>query len=635
MSSTETPAGSRVPAPSNLLLWLAFAAAQLGVGLFFLVRVHQDASLDFFFGLGALFLRTLLFLAAGLFLEALLLRTAEGYLASTPARRITLHAFWIVMMFGTVATVADFFVFAFAGYHISTAFRILFADGPAGVGTVVEAAGLSLTRVLLALVGLAACLAAAIVLSRLSRRHSARWGVRVSRRAAMRTIFVAGGALALLELLAFHVRDPFRWEKEVASIPLAFSVVRPEAELASFRVSLRPPRQAAVPTALSVPERRPDIFIVVIESLRGDVLTPTIMPNLARFAAEGITFHRAITSGNVTHYSWFGLFSGEAPIHFDAAKAAAVHPGAQPIALLRRAGWRVRLWATPDTGYQSLESIVFGDRGSLLDSKFHPTDPKPAQRDHKVVSALTGHLRKARPGGEMHVVALDSTHFEYDWGTSFSPPFTPYAQSVSMVTNYHSDPMARRELINRYHNSARWMDSLLAGLFSTLESTGRMKDSIIVITGDHGEAFWENGAATHGANLGREQLDVAFALRLPGVAAERRAEVFSLMDVMPTVLQAAGVQPPVPLRPALTFQGWNERAFRFAVTLPDRRAHFALNAADPRKAGRLTLLDVTSLDDRSLVRESDDPAAYADFLRNLPAFIDAMPFLEFQAREPQ
>jgi hypothetical protein len=391
----------------------------------------------------------------------------------------------------------------------------------------------------------------------------------------------------------------------------------------------------------------PDVFVVVVESLRQDIVTPEIMPRFSAFSNDSLTFTHAQTTGNVTHYSWYGLMCGGYPLFFDGIKNLPSEHGSVAFTALRNVGYKIRLFATPDLGYQNLESIVFGADGALLDTKFHPAEPLPAERDRLVVRELTRTLRNEPAGGNVFVLALDSTHYDYAWGTGFRPTFSPFANDASIARNYEVDVKARLALFNRYKNSASWMDGLLGELFDALESSGRMNTSVIVVTGDHGEAFWEHGSGTHGSDLGAEQLDVGFALRIPGKPGARFDSVFSLMDVMPTILAHVGVDTNGMLagvsvqsrftaagaltpRSALTFQGWNSQAFRFALTYDDKRLILELDRANPLDARRMVLKDITNLSSESLVQRdhSDVPGAYHSVIRDLPVVLDNLPFLE-------
>jgi hypothetical protein len=636
----------------NTVLWLLFVITSLGVGGFFIFQVHRRLGVDACLAVGALVARTGLFLSVGLLIEAVALRTRGGYLTLTRDRRLILHSGAVALILICVLLVVDLFVFAFAGYHLTTALRILFSDGPAGAGKVVEATGLPLSVVLGGLLGAAVALAAAFALSKITRRLSSRRRVPVTRRTALRGVVASIAAVALLDAAGHPLRNPYLWERELSSMPLAFALVRPPAELLSLQVSVKKPDLAgprAEVARVGPVAKRPDIFVLVLESLRRDIVTTEVMPRFAAFSSGAYTFEHAQTTGNVTHYSWYGLFCGGYPLFFDVLKKVPEEHGSLALAALRRAGYPIRLFATPDTAYQNLESVVFGPKAALLHDKFHPPDPLPAERDRHVVDELSRTLAAEPAGGVVYLVALDSTHYDYAWGKGFSPPFSPYAADASFARRYEVDLKARAELWNRYRNGAAWMDSLVGRVLDALAATGRLESSIVVITGDHGEAFWEHGSGTHGSDLGREQLDVGFALKLPGRAPRRFDAVFSLMDVMPTVLAEIGVDsspflpgvalqrrlgsPDGPLSPraALSFQGWNTQAFRYALTYGDQRMLFELDQANPLLSRRLVLKDLTDLDGASLTdrRESEVPAAYHHVLRDLPAVLDAMPFLSF------
>lgn len=639
---------------SNVILWFAFAMVSFLVGGWFVIGVHRLFSIDVLLAVAALAVRTAFYVSLGLFCEACLLRPANNHLLKAKRRRIALHGFWVIIMFLTLAIASDVLVFAFAGYHLTTVIRILFADGLAGVGTVMEATGLSISigKILGGVAAIGAGLGLAVMLSRKTEAISRRWHRTVSRRAAFKTCLLAMGVLAMLDLAGYRLRNPFLWELENRRVPLAFSIVRPEATLASFRVTLKPPEPLPARISPNLPPTRPDrpdIYLVVIESLRKDLLETGVMPNFARFAEQSWTFAHPITTGNVTHYSWYGLLCAKCPIYFDVAKEDARLHGSVPLAMLREMGYQLHLLATPDTAYQQLESIVFGPNGTMLESKFHPAGHSPPERDRLVVDELIGRVKANAGGGNFYLVALDSTHFDYSWPASFEAPFVPFAKGASMMKNYHRDPAARRLVENRYKNSAAWVDSLLGEFLDALRAAGRLDRSIVIVTGDHGEAFWEHGSGTHGSDLGIEQLEVAFAMRCPGGQPTRFATVFSLLDVMPSVLASLGATPgpeaglagrAFQLRTkgdtspdpgyAITFQGWNEQAFRFVLTDGTKQVVLELDRRVPMECSRLSVKDVTLAQTGETLTEQGNSAAYQALLADLPRIIEHLPFLRFR-----
>ena len=55
---------------------------------------------------------------------------------------------------------------------------------------------------------------------------------------------------------------------------------------------------------------RPNVLMVVLESLRRDVLTPQLMPNTSALAQDARVFDRHFSTGNATRYGLFGLLYG-------------------------------------------------------------------------------------------------------------------------------------------------------------------------------------------------------------------------------------------------------------------------------------------------------------------------------------
>jgi len=100
-------------------------------------------------------------------------------------------------------------------------------------------------------------------------------------------------------------------------------------------------------------------------------------------------------------------------------------------------------------------------------------------------------------------------------------------------------------LVDLYDAGIRQMDAELSRLFVAL-ATG--DPTLLVVTSDHGEEFLERGGVLHGRTQFQEVVRVPLILRGPGLPAGRRlATPASLIDVMPTLLAAAGAPPPASL----------------------------------------------------------------------------------------
>jgi len=641
---------------ANVVLWAALASTSILVGGYFLVRVYRHLDADLAVAVFELVGRTAVLTSAGLALEGLLDGEPAG--AMGKGRWIALQAVWAGAMLLCFCLWMDIAIFAFAGYHLTTGARILLSGGLRAVRQSIEAVGVAPWMIAAGVLAAGTAVAAAAYLARLTGRFSARAvRITVKRRTAFQALLLSVAAIGALEVVSYDVRNPWLWEREMRSVPLAFSIVRPEADLASFRVSLRrppPAQERAAAVAVRSPEAKPDVFIFMIESLRKDAVNPALMPRLSAFAADAWTFEHPVTTGNATHYSWYGLFCAEPPIFYDAAKASPAEHGSVPLTVLRRLGYRIHLFATPNLAYQGIQDVVFGDGGSLLDTRFHPESQDVAERDRAVVAEFARIVAAQPRGGGVFVVALDSTHFDYSWGAGFDPPYKPIAARTFALRD-DVDAWTREALRNRYRDAVAWMDLLLGQALDAIRASGRMGSSYVIVTGDHGEAFWEHGSGTHGTDLSREQVEVGFAMKVPGAKPRHFDGVFSLLDVMPTVLHRVGFRQarafegvpvqarllsgggmagPLAARAALTFQGVNERAYRFALTTRDERLLFELDQRDPLASRRLSLKRVTDLADASLVDgEAPDAAGvYDQLLRQMPRIMDELPFFARETR---
>jgi arylsulfatase A-like enzyme len=91
-----------------------------------------------------------------------------------------------------------------------------------------------------------------------------------------------------------------------------------------------------------------------------------------------------------------------------------------------------------------------------------------------------------------------------------------------------------------YDGEIRWSDEQLARLLARLESEGLRENTVVVVVSDHGEGFGEHGVAGHGGVLHEENLRIVLAMRAPGIAPRRVADVVRSIDVMPTALELLG-----------------------------------------------------------------------------------------------
>jgi arylsulfatase A-like enzyme len=108
-------------------------------------------------------------------------------------------------------------------------------------------------------------------------------------------------------------------------------------------------------------------------------------------------------------------------------------------------------------------------------------------------------------------------------------------------------PFSEAEEIGRYRNALHEGDAALGDLLNGLRQRGLDDSTMIIVLGDHGEAFGQHpGNYGHSLALYEENIRVPLLIALPGgaLAGERIERTASLLDLAPTVLDLLGLTAP-------------------------------------------------------------------------------------------
>jgi arylsulfatase A-like enzyme len=101
------------------------------------------------------------------------------------------------------------------------------------------------------------------------------------------------------------------------------------------------------------------------------------------------------------------------------------------------------------------------------------------------------------------------------------------------------------QIVDLYDGAILYADDNLGRVLQKLDELGLSDSTVVAVTGDHGEAFGEHGLSfTHDFTLYDEVLRVPLVIRGPGVVPGADiAQQVRLMDITPTLLDLAGVEP--------------------------------------------------------------------------------------------
>lgn len=284
--------------------------------------------------------------------------------------------------------------------------------------------------------------------------------------------------------------------------------------------------------------RKPDIYLFVVESLREDFIVPEVAPHLHNFKTEHVSFPLSLSNANATHISWFSLFHSQFPFHWGKMNPEERKEGSFPLNLLKKMGYKIYVSSSARLAYYQMDRIIFGEGAHLADALFIPDDidtTEPYLRDIKAMENLSVEMQK-EGSGRLFVVFLDATHLDYSWPPQMTK-FYPFEEKI----NYFKVALSRdgvEEIKNRYRNSLYFVDSLFGQFFQQLDKTQGGEDAVVVITGDHGEEFYEHGNLFHASSLSHPQMHIPIYYRFGSsstIKKECNTQMTCHMDVFPTL----------------------------------------------------------------------------------------------------
>ncbi|PSD27048.1 hypothetical protein C7E18_10750, partial [Stenotrophomonas maltophilia] len=319
---------------------------------------------------------------------------------------------------------------------------------------------------------------------------------------------------------------------------------------------------------------RPNVLMVVLESLRQDVLTPQLMPNTSALAQDARVFDQHFSTGNATRYGLFGLLyglpGGYWPSMLDEQR------GSQLFQVLGQQGYDLHLYGSAPLYSPEFDRTAFADVRDQLHQG--PSALKSDGRDRAIISALQQDIRASQAAQRpwFGFVFLDSTHAPYHMPDGYPPVATPMAADIDFLKfGPEHDPTPE---LNRYRTAVHYADSLIGSLLDDLRAQGLAEDTIVLVTGDHAEEFndLKLNYWGHNGNFSDYQLQVPFVLHWPGRAAGRDARTSSHEDWVPTLMRhALGCENALsdystgqdllaePQGPrALVVESWSQRAIR-------------------------------------------------------------------------
>jgi arylsulfatase A-like enzyme len=298
-----------------------------------------------------------------------------------------------------------------------------------------------------------------------------------------------------------------------------------------------------------------NVLIYLVDALRADRLgcqgfPLPVSPTMDRLARQGMQFAAAFAATSWTRTSVATLLTGLNPARHGAiTRDQDLHATVVNLAqMLAGRGFRTAAFIT--NGNVSVPGI---HRGFEVFRHFKE-DLDRLQIHQPAVTMNAQVLRWIDSLGE-------DPFFAYVHATDPHSPYTPPSPWDRFIEDglapvsarelrelYDSrrplDPAFVRRAEALYLGEIRANDRALERLLRGLAARGRLDDTLVLLTADHGEEFGDHGGLEHGKTLFEEQLHVPLIALVPGDETALVGSSVGLVDVTPTILALLGIAPP-------------------------------------------------------------------------------------------
>ena len=376
----------------------------------------------------------------------------------------------------------------------------------------------------------------------------------------------------------------------------------------------------------------PNIVLITLDTTRADRMgfmgsRRGLTPNLDGLARQSAVFTRAYAQVPLTSPSHATILTGTYPQYHHVLDFPDVLGEDLPYApaILQSHGYHTAAFIASlaldphggapgfdrgfdvyNAGFSSAKFLAERDRYNSIE-----------RRGDEVVSRATTWLNHNPKGPFFMWVHLYDPHEPYD------PP-EPYK------SRYAAEP---------YDGEIAYMDSAVGKLLGELKTRGLYDGAMIAVMADHGESLGAHGEETHGFFLYDETINVPLVIKLPHArAAEKRIQNrVELVDVMPTMLQTAGIAVPAEVQGesllglmTTTTKGEAEQSTAAANSWPNRAAYaesdyphiaFGWSALQSLRTGKYLYVQAPK---RELYDQTVDPKAEHNLASTSVAVADTL-----------
>ncbi len=288
----------------------------------------------------------------------------------------------------------------------------------------------------------------------------------------------------------------------------------------------------------------PNLILISVDCLRPDHMglyghSNETTPYIDAFSRQAVVFDNAVSTSSWTLPTHMSMMTGLTPSFHGAGRSEKL-AGSQSYLpeLLSKAGYET---LGVVTGAYLSQSFGFERGFHIYRTMAHP-------RAGKAVDEALQLLRRSSGRGFFLFLHLFDPHWKYlppeEFVDRFGSRPADIDRLLAIVLNREppGKPTDVEQLMNLYDGEIAYLDREVGRFFEALEQMEIFESSLIILTADHGEAFYEHGYWQHSDVLYEETIRIPLIVKWPGNALKGRVgQPVSLIDIFPTLMKGAGL----------------------------------------------------------------------------------------------
>jgi arylsulfatase A-like enzyme/Tfp pilus assembly protein PilF len=264
-----------------------------------------------------------------------------------------------------------------------------------------------------------------------------------------------------------------------------------------------------------------NVLLISIDTIRPDRLgcySTTFLetPNIDGLASKGVVFERAFAHNPTTLPSHANILLGTTPLYHGVHDNSNFKVADDFLTLaeyLKQKGYATGAFI----GAFPLDSRFGLGQGFDVYDESYPSQSSvefaaPERRAEEVIRAAVDWIAGQR-----------STWFSF---VHLWDPHTPYSPPEPFLSQFKDDP---------YSGEAAYVDSQLGKLFDFMKKRDMFQNTLVILTGDHGESLGEHGELTHNYFAYNSTIWIPLIISGPGIENGRTAQYVCHADIFPTV----------------------------------------------------------------------------------------------------